>query len=63
MTIEAHLADGRVLEFPDGTSQKVIDKVVLELVNESRNSSQSAETNHTATFGKFEVTIEGKYTK
>jgi hypothetical protein len=33
MTIEAELADGRVLEFPDGTSPEVIQKVVKRLVS------------------------------
>jgi len=33
MTIEAELADGRVLEFPDGTSPTIIQGVVKRLVS------------------------------
>jgi len=33
MTIEAELADGRILEFPDGTDPKVIQGVVKKLVS------------------------------
>ena len=33
MTIQAELADGRVLEFPDGTSTEVIQKVVKRLIS------------------------------
>lgn len=42
MTIEAELADGAVLEFPDGTAQSVIDATVRKhLFNASAQSSKS----------------------
>ena len=36
MAIEAKLADGRVLRFPDGTNPDVIDSTVQNLLAESR---------------------------
>ena len=34
MTIEAHMADGRILEFPDGTSKAVIEATAKRLIAE-----------------------------
>ena len=34
MTIEAHMADGRILEFPDGTDPQVIQATVKKLIAE-----------------------------
>ena len=33
MAIEAELADGRILEFPDGTDPKVIQDAVKRLID------------------------------
>jgi AcrR family transcriptional regulator len=39
MAIEAQLADGRILEFPDGTDPAVIQSTVKRLIAESKQSS------------------------
>lgn len=42
MTIDARLADGRVLRFPDGTPDDVIDRTVREQMGVSRPPAQAA---------------------
>ena len=39
MTIRAELADGRVLEFPDGTNPSVIQSTVKRIINEAKAPS------------------------
>lgn len=41
MTIQAELADGTVLEFPDGTADAVIDRVVKRTLAEQRGPQQA----------------------
>ena len=42
MTIKAQLADGRVLEFPDGTNPQVIQATVKRLLGQDVAQPQSA---------------------
>ena len=42
MTIEAHMADGRILEFPDGTSQAVITATAKRLISEKAAQDTTA---------------------
>jgi hypothetical protein len=48
MTIEAELADGRVLEFPDGTDPLVIQATVKRLLSESGDASIESEAQQSA---------------
>ena len=40
MTIEAELADGRILEFPDGTSPQVVQNAVKSMMGQSQPAPQ-----------------------
>jgi hypothetical protein len=44
MAIEAQLADGRVLRFPDGTNPDVIDSAVRNLLTESKPAPRPAQS-------------------
>jgi hypothetical protein len=45
MTIKANLADGTVLNFPDGTDQAVIDGVVKKHISKGQAEIQPLEGN------------------
>lgn len=47
MAIQAQLADGRVLEFPDGTDPTVIQSTVKRLISESQPAQPSTERTFT----------------
>ena len=56
MTIQAQLADGRVLEFPDGTDPSIVDKTVQNLLNEANTTER---TWSEAASDKFQAVKEG----
>jgi hypothetical protein len=56
MTIEAHMADGRVLVFPDGTSNTVIESTVKRLIAEKAAQQTAAATSiEKQTMATFEI--------
>lgn len=56
MAIEAQLADGRVLRFPDGTKPEVIDSVVKGLLAEGKPAPAPAPAQRTALAPTPEIT-------
>jgi hypothetical protein len=53
MSKQAHLADGTVLEFPDETSDAVIDRVVKQRIAQSRPQQQAPQQPKPRTWGDW----------